>query len=469
MKLKKIFFIVISIVLFAAAFFLWRLAPIANGYTAKYLCSLTFTSGLDPEKGFELYVKPMHFLFGFVRPEVDTTRKEVTSAFFGFFRPRTALWREGCGCTLLVEDTVEELHQRHHVPERLMAGDTSIHSNALWPEGNNVSRDSLSQSVNWTAIDNILDEAMRETTDDPLKRNNTMALVIAWKGRIIGERYAEGVDESTSLLGWSAAKSITAALTGVMVQYHNLDIHAPIGLPEWANDERRDITIDHLLRMESGLDFEENYAPLADATEMLYGSADMGTFALKHPPAAAPGKRWSYSSGTTNLLADILYKEIGGTPKALHHLAYDEFFNRLGITTAVFEHDESDAFVGSSYLYMSARDWLRVCKLHMDNGAWNGERILPIGWVKYALTPTPNATDACFGAHVWLNAAPDPADRRLPGLPADAFIFRGFQGQWIVGIPSLDLMVARLGVTHDDDAWSPEGVVLEVMKEINKR
>jgi CubicO group peptidase (beta-lactamase class C family) len=197
---------------------------------------------------------------------------------------------------------------------------------------------------------------------------------------------------------------------------------------------------------------------------MLYGCSDMGVFAAARPPACDPDQRWVYSSGTSNVLADVLYARIGGTPDALHHLAYDEFFNRLGITTAVFEHDESDAFVGSSYLYMSARDWLRVCRLYMDDGVWNGDRILPEGWVEYSLTPTPNSTNACYGAHIWLNAAQDPGDRQMPSVPADAFMFKGFQSQWIVGIPSKDLMVARLGVTHGEERWSPEDVIVKVME-----
>ena len=231
---------------------------------------------------------------------------------------------------------------------------------------------------------------------------------------------------------------------------------------------RKEITIDHLLRMESGLDFDENYTPLAKATEMLYASADMGAFAASRPPAAAPNHRWVYSSGSSNLLADILYTRIGGTPAQMHHLAYDKFFNRLGITTAIFEHDESDAFVGSSYLSMSARDWLRVCKLYMDDGVWNGERILPKGWVKYALNTYANATDACYGAHIWLNAAAEPADRQMPGVPADAFMFKGFQSQWIVGIPSKELMVARLGVTNGDEVRSTEDVIVKVL-EVKKK
>ena len=461
MRLKRIILYTLFILLVVVAGFLWRIAPEANGYTAKYLCSLTYTSGLDPEKGMELYIKPMHVLFSMVVPEIIRDKKEVTARFLGFLRPRTAVWREGCGCTLLVDKTAEELHSGHEVPHALVPSTDTVKS--LWPDGNMVSRDSIQEAINWSAIDSILDEAMQEHTDDPAKRSNTLALVVTWKGRIIGERYAEGVDENTSLLGWSAAKSVTGSLTGVMVKKHGLDITVPIGLPQWAGDWRKGITINHLLRMESGLDFEEDYAPLADATKMLYESADMGAFAAAHPPATRPGERWAYSSGTTNLLADILYERIGASPAAIHYLAYEEFFNKLGITTAVFEHDESDAFVGSSYLYMSARDWLRVCKLYMDNGMWKGEQILPVGWVKYALTPAPHSTNACYGAQIWLNAASVPADRKLPGLPSDTYMFRGFQGQWVVGIPSMDLMLVRLGVTHDDEAWSPEDVMVRVL------
>ena len=468
MKLKKLFFTLIVLILLLASWLLWRLSYIANGYTSKYLCSLAFNSGLDPEVGFDTYVKPMHVLFAGVVPEIDREHKTVTSRYFGFLRPRKAVWREGCGCTLLVDQTEEELRSRYDPPSidsMTMAMKTSA---ALWPEGQAVSRDSMDAGIRWSAIDSILDRAMEEHTDDPHDRWNTLALVVAWKGRIIGERYAPGVHEDTPLLGWSAAKSITGSLTGVMVQKHGLDITLPVGLPEWVGDERKEITINHLLRMESGLDFEENYAPFADATEMLYASTDMGHYAAMHPLAAGPGERWAYSSGTSNILADVLYDRMGGTPGALHHLAYQEFFNRLGITTAIFEHDESDAFVGSSYLYMSARDWLRVCKLYMDNGIWNGEQILPEGWVKYALTPTPHATDSCYGAQIWLNAAADPSHRRCPGLPADAFFFRGFQGQWIVGIPSKGLMLARLGVTQDDQAWSPEEVIGQILNELEK-
>jgi CubicO group peptidase (beta-lactamase class C family) len=463
MRLKKIILVTLLILLLLAAGFLWLIMPIANGYTAKYLCSHTFTSKLDADSALERFVKPIHFLFKGVVPEIDTTAKEVTVKYFGFMRPRTAIWREGCGCTLLVDRTADDLRKNHQGPKHNHASSTQDTLNAVWPMGHLVNRDSVHDTIDWAAIDLILDKAMREHATLDAMHSTTLALVVAWKGQIIAERYAEGVDEHTPILGWSATKSITSALIGVMVKDHGLDIYTPIGLPEWAGDVRKDITVDHLLRMESGLDLHEDFTPLAKATEMLYGCSDMGVFAAARPPACDPDQQWVYSSGTSNVLADVLYARIGGTPDALHHLAYDEFFNRLGITTAVFEHDESDAFVGSSYLYMSARDWLRVCRLYMDDGVWNGDRILPEGWVEYSLTPTPNSTNACYGAHIWLNAAQDPADRQMPGVPADAFMFKGFQSQWIVGIPSKDLMVARLGVTHGEERWSPEDVIVEVM------
>lgn len=464
----KITLSIFVIILLIAGWFLWRVTPIANGYTSKYLCSLAFNSGLDPAEGFEAYVKPMHVLFAGVVPEMDREHKKVTSRYFGFLRPRTAVWREGCGCTLLVDQTEEELRSRYDRPHTDSVMMTMKASTACWPSGNRVSRDSLDPGIHWPAIDTILDRAMQEHTDDPKKRFNTLALVVVWKDRIIGERYAPGVHEDTPLLGWSAAKSITGALTGVMVKDHRLDIKDKPDLPGWQQDERKEITIDDLMRMEDGLDFEENYAPMADATDMLYLSGDMGGFAATHPARAAPGKRWSYSSGTANILADVLYARAGATPAALHHLAYDQFFNRLGITTAIFEHDESDAFVGSSYLYMSARDWLRVCGLYMHDGLWKGERILPEGWVQYSLTPTPHAENACYGGQIWLNAATDPALRKCPELPADAFFFRGFQGQWIVGIPSKELMLARLGVTQDDQAWSPGELIKQILSVVEE-
>jgi CubicO group peptidase (beta-lactamase class C family) len=463
-RLKKGFLFLLAFVAIIASLLLWHLASIANGYSAKYLCTLTFNSNLDPDKVMNAYIIPMHLLFRGVRPEVDRINKTVTTKYFGMLRPRIAVWREGCGCTLLVNNTIDEIRRNNQPPKGIRNSDQPHKINKVWPVGNKVDRDSIKHPIDWDDIDKILDQAMVESENDFAKRDNTLALVVAWKGRIIGERYAEGVDEFSSLLGWSVTKSITGALVGVLVQNQGLDIHQPTGLPAWKNDGRNAITLDHLLRMESGLDFEEKYTPLADATKMLYASNDMGAFSATHKAKASPGERWCYSSGSSNIISDVLFDYVDNDPEKLHELAYQQFFNKLGITTAVFEHDESGSFVGSSYLSMSARDWLRVCLLYMNDGVWNGDRILPEGWVEYSLTPTLQSTDACYGAHIWLNASNDAGKRELPKLPPDTFMFKGFQEQWVVGIPSKGFMLARLGVTHEDDGWSPQEVILGILQ-----
>ena len=137
------------------------------------------------------------------------------------------------------------------------------------------------------------------------------------------------------------------------------------------------------------------------------------------------------------------------------------------MTTAIFEHDESGAFVGSSYFYASARDWLRFCLLYKNKGIWNGEQLLPKGWVDYSLRPTPHAPDGRYGAQIWLNAGEPGSDERLlPRLPDDTFAFEGYQDQWFIVIPSRGLMAARFGVSNGDN-WSVEELLLGIMEAID--
>lgn len=460
-KMKRSLKYIALILVVLAAGLAWVLAPIGNGYTAKYLCSHVFTSGQGPEEAMELFIEPVNPLFKGVRYQVDYDQKEVTAWFLGFLRPATAVYREGCGCTLLVDDTREELMQQAEglEIERPVLKDT------LWPAGNRVDLQNVPPNVDIEKLNERLRREFEETTSDPNEMINTLAIVVAYQDRIVAEHYRPGIDADTPLLSWSASKSITGALIGRLVQTKGLDIYRPAGFPEWEKDERKAITIDQLLRMESGLEFDERYVPFAGAVEMLYESPSMGAYALAQPLAAPPGTRWSYSSGATNILAKILLEETGGTLRTMEEFAHNEFFSKLGMTTAVFEHDESGAFVGSSYFYASPRDWLRFALLYKNKGAWNGGQLLPEGWVDYSLTPTPNAPGGRYGAQVWLNAG-SPEERLLPRLPKDLFAFEGYQDQWIVVIPSRDLMVARFGVVNGGN-WSVEELILGILEAID--
>ena len=457
--MKKILIVVAALLLLLVGALAWVLAPIGNGYTAKYLCSHVFTSGQDPEEAMELFIEPVNPLFKIVRYQVDDEHKEVTARFLGFLRPATAVYREGCGCTLLVDGDREELMQQAEG----VSVEHPLLQDTLWPAGNRVDYQNTPPNVDIDKLNKRLRREFEETTTDPNERVNTLAIAVAYKDQVIAEHYRPGIDADTPLLSWSASKSITGALIGRLVITKGLDIHRTPGFPEWEKDERKAITIDHLLRMESGLAFDERYVPFADAVEMLYLSPDMGAYALDKPLAAAPGTQWSYSSGTTNILAKILLEETGGSFRTMKEFAHSQFFSKLGMRTAVFEHDEHGAFVGSSYFYASPRDWLRFALLHKNKGVWNGEQLLPEGWVEYSTTPTPHAPDGRYGAQVWLNAGSQGSDERLlPRLPRDLFAFEGFQEQWIVVIPSRDLMVARFGVTHDPE-WSIEPLILDIL------
>ena len=461
MKKSLKYIAAILVLLLAATFdFAHKSAPVATGYPAKYLCSHTFNSGRDADEGMERFVRPVNPLFSLVRHEVDYENKAVTVKLFGWLLPSTAVYREGCGCTLLVDMDREALMAQAEglSIERPVLKDT------LWPIGNRVELDRIPDNVDIDKLNERLRREFQETAENPKERLNTLAIVVAYQGRIIAEHYRPGITDTTPLLSWSASKSITSALVGRLVQTQGLDIHQPAGFPAWAGDDRSAITIDQLLRMESGLAFDERYAPMSDAVEMLYNSADMGGYALSQPLAAEPGAQWSYSSGTTNILAKLLLEKTGGNLRRLEEFAHNEFFSKLGMTSAIFEHDESGAFVGSSYFYASPKDWLRFALLYRNKGGWNGEQLLPEGWVDYSLTPTPHAPAGRYGAQIWLNTGgTGPEGRLLPRLPEDAFAFEGYQGQWIVVIPSKELMVARFGVTNRP-GWSVEELILDILE-----
>lgn len=461
-KFLKYGLAVLAILMFGALLLLWKAAPVATGYSAKYLCSHVFTSGQDAGEAMEIFIKPVNPLFKTVTYSVDHNRKLVTTKLFGLLRPTTAVYREGCGCTLLVDqDRTTLIDQskgllRKHLPRK----------DTLWPTGERTYGQSVPANVDLDQLNQRLAREFEETSTNPEERINTMAIVVAYKDRIIAERYRPGITDSTPLLSWSASKSITGALIGRLVQTQGLDIHQPVGFEAWKNDARSGITLDHLLRMESGLAFDERYAPLSDAVEMLYESTDMGAYAMQKPLKAVPGTKWQYSSGTTNLLAKILLEKTGGNLRRLDEFAYNEFFHKLGMTTAIFEHDESGAYVGSSYFYASPKDWLRFALLFKNKGVWNGEQVLPEGWVDYALTPTPHAPEGRYGAQIWLNAGAPGSDKRLlPKLPADTFVFQGYQGQWIVVIPSRDVMIARFGVTNTKN-WRIEDLIVDILETI---
>jgi CubicO group peptidase (beta-lactamase class C family) len=272
---------------------------------------------------------------------------------------------------------------------------------------------------------------------------------VVHNGRLVAERYADGFTAGSRFLGWSMSKSVTALLLGTLVDSGRLDLAAPAPLATWrtAADGHQQITLTQLLDMTSGLSFRETYAPGDDATRMLYSTDDMGAFAAGQPMAAAPGTVWSYSSGTANILARLLFDASGGSLATVYDYARTHLFEPAGMTSAVFEPDAAGVPVGSSYLYMTARDWARFGLLVLGRGSIGWHRILSPDWIAATATParTLDGQPHPYARQFWLNYAEDSTRATaLPHCPPDTIMADGHNGQLVAIVPSAHTVVVRL-------------------------
>jgi CubicO group peptidase (beta-lactamase class C family) len=272
----------------------------------------------------------------------------------------------------------------------------------------------------------------------------TYALLVFKGGRLCYERYDAGANPLYIQYSWSMAKSVTQALAGILVQQGKLDLYAPVDVPEWQNDSRKDITLDQLLRMSSGLAFQEDYVDgqVSDVIPMLMfeGRHDMGAFAAAKELAHPPGSHWSYASGTTNIICRILKDVVGGGASGMLKFMNDELFEPIGVRTATPKFDTSGTFIGSSFLMAIPQDFARFGLLYLRGGNWDGKQIIPGEWVDYARTPTYRSDEECFGAHWWIN----------PTNP-NQFYCSGYDGQRVLLDPERDVMIVRLGRTPIDE------------------
>jgi CubicO group peptidase (beta-lactamase class C family) len=292
-------------------------------------------------------------------------------------------------------------------------------------------------------VEHLLVEAFSPDARDRL--GETCATVIIHRGRLVAERYAEGVGPEDTQPSWSKAKSITHALIGLLVTDGRLDVNAPADAPEWSGpgDPRAAITLDQLLRMSSGLQFTEVYThdQPSDVIEMLFGSGkdDVAGFAARFPLQQPPGTHWSYASGTTNIVSRRCAQVLGARGPAFEAFMRERLFEPLGMRSPIPKFDAAGTFIGSSFCFCTPRDFARFGLLYLRDGMWEGRRLLPEGWVDYARTPTPTPPDPSgmgYGAHWWLDMAG-------PG----SFSANGYDGQYTVIVPDLDLVVVRNGRT----------------------
>jgi CubicO group peptidase (beta-lactamase class C family) len=406
--------------------------PMATGYIAKTLCSEYFVAGRQDLERVWSDVVDIDSLFELGGYDLDTDSRRVTGRMGIGFPSATAVYRHGLGCTLArdIEPGQLQAIRQARVP-------------AASP---------LPAAPPDPGLEAVLDEAFSEPS--PGSHRQTRAVVILQHGRIVAERYATGFSRETPLIGWSMTKSITNNLVALLVADGVLDRNMAAPVPEWQQpgDARGAISLAQLLQMSSGLDFDETYAPGSDATDMLFASFSAAAVAAAAPLAHEPGSHWSYSSGTSNILARIVRDAVGGSEQAIYDFIHSRLYTPLGITSMVIEPDASGSPVGSSFSYATARDWARLGQFWLQDGTWNGKRLLPAGWMEWSTAPAPAAPRGEYGAQFWLNAGKDGKNHAYPGLPTNAYFANGFNDQVIGVFPDQQTVVVRLGFTTDN-SW----------------
>ncbi|MEI7524618.1 MAG: serine hydrolase [Mariniphaga sp.] len=407
---------------------------IATGYGAKAMATAVFVSGREPQLVQTIDLN--YSIVKYTRSKIDFKNKSVTTSFWGLAK-QTAVFREGLGCCL-IGNTPADLIQKFSFtpPLQKRAGLWRI----PWPNGDQL-KDTIFPEIDIVRLNGIIDSAFGSPSVD---KRRTAAVVVLYKGELIAEKYSQemGITPDTRIWGWSMSKSIMNAMAGVLSRQRKLDVNATAPVPQWLNDRRRDITINDLMHMSSGLKWDEDYGDISSVTTMLYQSADCYKAAIDNPYNKKPGSEWKYSSGTTNILSGVM-RNLIGNDQAYHEFPYREIFSKIGISTMLMETDAAGNFVGSSYSNASARDWARFGLLYFNNGIWKGDTILPKGWVNYTRTPAADSKGE-YGAQFWLNSS-----KTLPDAPDDLFYCDGHRGQRIFIIPSRNLVVVRLGFSEE--------------------
>lgn len=438
----------------AIAVFAWlyiappELIRVGSGYSAKIVCSNVFLAGRNADDVLALDVQaPGNPLLRLMSVSVDKAGGTVTAGLLGVLGKSVAIFRDGLGCTNVLDGNV--------TAAKAVVGPALTPAPALdapWPQGDRVDASQNPQ------IAKILDDAA-------LAGPGMRAVVVVKDGRIVGERYGEGFSDRTRLLGWSMTKTVNAAIIGTVVKAGKLAVDETGLFASWKADGRAAISLADLMAMASGLQFNEDYGDVADVTRMLFLEPDMAGFAAAKPLAGEVGKVFSYSSGTAVMLSRLWQDAIGDKDKAL---AWPRvaLFDPLGMQSAVLEADEHGTFVGSSYLYATARDWARFGQFLLQDGVWNGEQILPAGFVAWMREKSP-ANDVYGKGQLWLEGPgdeDDPGAGVAAGLPADTFWLQGHDGQTVAVTPSERLVVVRLGLTPARLDYRPQEMVAALVK-----
>jgi CubicO group peptidase (beta-lactamase class C family) len=409
---------------------------------AKILCSAVFITGLDPDFAAEnigYFTAPYEERSKVTDRKIDTDKKEVHLTLpDGVVRTAKYFGDQGCITLPIGEDKL------HFTPVKVPSSLPDA-SKTPWPMGDVLPDEPLPKEIDADKLGKAVEAAFEPP------EGMTAAFVVTWKGRIIGERYRDGITMHTPLESWSMGKSLTATLMGVLVQQGAYKLDEPAPIPEWQEegDPRAKIRIEDILHMSSGLRFrapmDPDYDPAIGYPDHLYvytGGVNSFHYAATRPQQWPPNTVGRYHNSDpvlTNYLIRLAVEKRGEEYLSFPRRA---LFDKIGVRDMVIETDPYGDFLLQGYEFASGRDWARLGNLYLQDGVWNGERILPEGYAKFVSTLAPAwKADGrpVYGAFFWING-----DGGFP-IPKEAYSMQGAGGQYTIMIPSHDLVVVRLG------------------------
>ncbi|SKB64851.1 serine hydrolase domain-containing protein [Maribacter arcticus] len=429
MRKIKLFLGIALVGIIAAAYFNYPKLNLMSGFASKNMVSSVFIADRDPV---DITLNdndiPLVNLSDCTVSEAD---ESATATVYGFM-PRTAVYKEGVGAVLTNKEFAK--HNFELIPNRFVTKDS-----LPFPYGNNGVTDTVLENVDYDKLEVAFSNAFKDS------EQKTRTLLVVHKNQIIGERYLRGFSKDTKILGWSMTKSILSTLYGILEYQGKMKIDfKPFSEEIRMKSPKQNITIDHLLRMQSGLAWDENYFKISDVTRMLFLDSDMTLAQRNKDVIAAPTEIWNYSSGTTNLLSGILREQFNAHQEYLD-FPYKTLIDKIGMHSMLLETDLTGNYILSSYGWATTRDWAKFGLLYLNKGDWNGERIFSESWADYVSKPTQNS-DGTYGAHFWLNA-----EGKYPDISHELYSANGFQGQRVFIIPSKELVVVRTGLEEQTD------------------
>ena len=439
---------------------------VRRGQQAIFMCNGLFTSNRTIEN---VFAQELAFLPSPVGTPtggdyvVNETRRAVAIGAPGATPVMRAAFREGVGCVILAPDqTFEDIERLPELTLPYPPGDPAA---TAWPEGDLITDAALPPGIDVAALEAASDWAF----DRESPQQVTLSLLVVHNGRIIHERYAPGVDMTTRTRTWSTAKSLAVTLIGMLVDEGKMHLDEPLGF-EWLprarspkTDPRNAITLRHVLNMSSGLDTVDNggleYATGSGLSYWARASSVRG--ALRQPLMREPGTNWDYENYDT-LLAVYKMKQVLGDEQTYQEFPRRRLLDKIGMRNTLVSTDRFGDFILSSQVYTNARDLARFGLLYLQNGVWNGERLISEDWIDFVRTPAPATVGrgGQYGGQWWL--VPENRD----DVPKDAYSTSGNRGQYAVVVPSHDLVIVRRGLDYGRQGFDRWGLTREVLKAI---